>query len=212
MDSSLNKTPLPYATTPYLLDLFGEQKYPRDKIKNLVAKGDLIHLKQGFYLLGTDYGRDYSKEVIAGMLYGPSAVSFEYALSYHGLIPERVEVLTSVCFKRNKAFSTPVGEFTYRYQPVEIYPLGIDLIQSALGNFFLAGPEKALCDLAYDAKLSSRDEASDYLLGSLRVDEAELRRLDTSLLLRLAQFHRRPSVRYLIEALTPFTQKEPSNA
>lgn len=208
MDGTLNKIMLPYLTTSYLLNIFSEQKYPRDKIKNLLAKGDLIHLKQGLYLLGDEYRRDYSKEVIAGMLYGPSAISFEYALSYHGIIPERVEVLTSVCFKRNKTFSTPIGEFSYRYQAPELYPLGINLIQTDLGNFFLATPEKALCDLAYDSKIMGPEEAVDYLLGSLRADENELLKLDASLLMRLGKIYRRQSVQYLIEALSIIQQKE----
>lgn len=201
MDRLLSKSPLPYLTTTYLLDLFAEQKYPRDKIKNLLGKGDLIHLKQGLYLLGDDYSREYSKEVIAGMLYGPSAISYEYALSYHGLIPERVEVVTSVCFKRNKQFSTPIGDFSYRYLAPELYPLGINLIQSNLGNFFLATAERALCDLAYDSKLASEDEALDYVLGSLRVDEEEVQKLDVGLLMRLGKIYRRKSVLHIVDAL-----------
>jgi predicted transcriptional regulator of viral defense system len=204
----LNKSRLPYLTTSYLLDMFSEQKYPRDKIKNLLAKGELIHLKQGLYLLADEYGRDYSKEVIAGMLYGPSAISYEYALSYHGIIPERVEVITCVCFKRNKKFSTPIGEFNYRYQAQELYPLGIHLMQTSLGNFFLATPEKALCDIAYDLKMTSTEEALDYLLGSLRCDEEELRKLNASLLMRLVKIYKRRSVQHLVEALIIFQQKD----
>lgn len=208
MDSLLNKSRLPYLTTTYLLDMFSEQKHPRVKIKNLLAKGELIHLKQGLYLLGEEYHRDYSKEVVAGMLYGPSAISYEYALSYHGIIPERVEVITSVCFKRNKKFSTPIGEFNYRYQAQELYPLGINLIQTSLGNFFLVTPEKALCDIAYDSKITSAEEALDYLLRSLRADEEELRKLDASLLMRLGKIYKRRSVQHLVEALIIFQQKE----
>lgn len=206
MNSLLNNVNLPYLTTTYLLDMFSEQKHPRDKIKNLLAKGELIHLKQGLYLLGNEYRRKYSKEVIAGMLYGPSAISYEYALSFHGIIPERVEMITSVCFKRNKHFSTPIGEFNYRYQARELYPLGIHFIQTSLGNFFMAAPEKALCDIAYDTKISSTEEALDYLLRSLRADEEELRKLSASLLMKLATIYKRRSVQHLVEALIIFSR------
>ena len=201
MDYFLSRTLMPYVTTPYLLNLFSAQKQPRDKIKNLLAKGDLLHLKQGLYLLGDGYNREYSKEVIAGMLYGPSAISYEYALSYHGLIPERVEVVTSVCFKRNKKFSTPIGDFTFRYQAPDLYPLGIDLVQSSLGNFFLATAEKALCDLAYDSKLSSKEEALEYVFGSLRVDEEYIHKMDLPLLVSLGRIYKRKSVQHLVDAL-----------
>lgn len=207
MESELNKLSLPYLTTPYLLNLFSEQKYPRDKIKNLLAKGDLIHIKQGLYLLGDEYRRPYSKEVIAGMLYGPSAISYEYALSHHGLIPERVEVVTSVCFKRNKKFSTSIGDFTYRYQAPKLYPLGIHLIQTDLGNFFLATLEKALCDMTYDLKLTTDEEALEYVLEGLRADEEVLRKVDASLLIELGKIYKRSSVLHLINALIIFQKK-----
>jgi hypothetical protein len=208
MNKELNKVKLPYLTTPYLLGLYSNQKYPRDKVKNLLAKGDLIHLKQGLYLLGEEYGRTYSKEVLAGMIYGPSAISLEYALSYHGLIPERVEVVTSICFKRNKIFKTPIGNFTYRYVAPEIFPLGTDYIQTSEGNFFLATPERALCDLAQDAKLGSDAEALDYVLGSLRVNEEEVQKLRAPLLLELGKAYRRRSIDHLVDTLIIFQNKK----
>lgn len=208
MDKNLNNLNLPYLSTPYLLELFSNQKHPRDKIKNLLAKGDLLHVKQGLYLLGPEYRRPYSKEVLAGMIYGPSAISLEYALSYHGLIPERVEVITSICFKRNKKFTTPIGDFTYRYMSPENYPIGIDYIQSAEGNFFMASPEKALCDVAMDAKLKSDDEALEFVLHSLRVDEAVIRKLNPSLLLEVGKCYGRQSVGHLVDALIIFQNQK----
>jgi len=207
MDPLLNKTTLPYLTTSYLLSLFSAQKYPRDKIKNLLAKGDLIHLKQGLYLIGTQYRRSYSKEVLAGMIYGPSTISFEYALSYYGLIPERVEVVTSLCFKRNKKFSTPIGGFSYRYVTAQLYPLGINYVQGHDGNFFIATPEKALCDLAYNTKFENDHEALDYLMGSLRIDEEELLKLKASLLLEIGKKYARRSVLHLVDAIIIFQNK-----
>jgi hypothetical protein len=207
MNRRLNKVNIPYLTTLYLLDLFSDHKYPRDKIKNLLDQGELIHIKQGLYLLGPEYGRSYSKEVLAGMIYGPSAISLEYALFYHGLIPERVEVVTSICFKRNKKFRTPIGDFSYRYIASELYSLGIDYVQSEDGNFFIAGPEKAICDLAYYAKIASDDEALDYVLGSLRIDEGELRKLNLSLLFELAKTYKRLSVKCLVDAIILFQKQ-----
>ncbi|HXH75702.1 MAG TPA: hypothetical protein VNJ08_12085 [Bacteriovoracaceae bacterium] len=207
MEALLNNTKLPYLSTAYLISLFSKQKYPKDKIKNLLLKGDLIHLKQGLYLLGKEYRRTYSQEVLAGIIYGPSAISFEYALSYHGLIPERVEVVTSICFKRNKGFKTPIGEFTYRYVTAKLYPLGVNYQQTEEGNFFIACPEKALCDLAYNIKLESDEEALDYVLGSLRVDKEEVRKLNISLLLELGKTYRRRSTAHLVDALTLYQNK-----
>lgn len=204
MEKKLIQAHLPYLTTSYLTSLFADHKYPKDKIKNLLAQEELIHIKQGIYLLSDVYGKSYSKEVLAGIIYGPSAISFEYALFYHGLIPERVEVVTSTCFKRNKKFRTPVGEFTYRYLAPELYPIGVDYIQTDEGNFFIATPEKALCDLAYNTKIFSDDEALDFVLGSLRFDKQEVLKLNPGLLLSLAKTYRRKSTTHLVDALIIF--------
>ena len=46
-------------------------------------------------------------EVLANLIYGPSYVSYEYALTYYGLIPERVFEVTSATTQKNKMFNTP---------------------------------------------------------------------------------------------------------
>ncbi len=49
----------------------------------------------------------YSREILANLIYGPSCISLEYALQYYGMIPERVEAVTSVTVGRSRKFSTP---------------------------------------------------------------------------------------------------------
>ena len=62
--------------------------------------------------------------LLAGSIYGPSYISFEYALSYYGLIPERVTTVTCATFnkKKKKMFTTSFGTFTYRDVPKLAYP------------------------------------------------------------------------------------------
>jgi len=70
---------------------------PRDKISDLLKKGTIIRVKKGLYVFGEDNRKKpYSKEILANLIYGPSYISLDYALQYHGLIPERVEAVTSV--------------------------------------------------------------------------------------------------------------------
>jgi hypothetical protein len=71
------------------------------------------------------YGGTVEPMEIANPLYGPSYISLEYALSYYGLIPERVESITSVTTKRSKKFITPLGSFSYEHIPLKAYPIGI---------------------------------------------------------------------------------------
>jgi hypothetical protein len=201
MEKKLLYSQATYLTSSYLVSLFDSHKAPKQKINDLIHKGELLRVKQGLYLLGPDYQRSYSKEVLAGMIYGPSAISLEYALSFHNLIPERVEAVTSICFKRDKSFKTAVGDFTYRYISDKRYSIGIEHHQTPLGNFLMASPEKALCDLVLFQKLESETEALTYCLENLRIDPTGLMKLNTKKLIELSSVYRKKSVQNLIDAI-----------
>ena len=88
---------------------------PRDRITGLLAEGSLIRLRKGLYVFGERYRRSpLSREHLANLIYGPSYVSLDYALSHYGLIPERVENVTSVTTGEKRRFNTPFGDFTYQ--------------------------------------------------------------------------------------------------
>mgnify|MGYP003523184722 CR=1 FL=1 len=59
---------------------------------------------------------------IATVIYGPSYISFESALSYHGWIPEAVRTTTCASVKRAKEFETPIGVFFFLHIPIEALP------------------------------------------------------------------------------------------
>ena len=159
----------------YLLEFLKGYKNPRDKIKWLLKKGILHRIKKGLYVFGSEYQkRPHSKEVLANLIYGPSYVSMEYALSFYNLIPEWVETVTSVTCKKNRTFQTPVGPFTYQHCPLERYSLGINHEkQSEEHSFLIASPEKALIDLVSLGKrkivLETVSDGSEYLFQDLRI-------------------------------------------
>ena len=72
---------------------------------------------------------------------GPRRFLFEYALSYHGMIPERVETMTCICFKRDKILYA-CGAFHYKYLAKELYPVGLKFHQTDLGNFLWRARKK----------------------------------------------------------------------
>jgi|SRR5579862_6746316 len=166
----------------FLLSILSEYAHPRDKISEWLKSGDLIRVKKGLYVFGKQLAQiPYSLEVLANLIYGPSAISLSYALSFYGLIPERVTTITSITNKRNKAFSTPVGEFTYQYLNPLKYPIEIELSASSNKNHFLiASPEKALCDHIYltdnQIQFSTLDNIENYLFHDLRIDESILQK------------------------------------
>jgi len=85
---------------------------PNDKISEIVKKGTPILLKRGLYIPGRNtYLTVPEPSLTANYLRGPSYVSLESALSYLGVIPERVFEMWSVTLKLSKKNKTPVGSF-----------------------------------------------------------------------------------------------------
>ena len=64
-------------------------------------------LRRGLYLRDSRV----NPLALAPAIHGPSYVSFESALAWHGLIPERVEEVVCATFKRPAEFETPVGRY-----------------------------------------------------------------------------------------------------
>lgn len=165
---------------PLLLSALSNYTHPRDKITNWLKTGELIRVKKGLYVFGKEAAlTTFSKELLANLIYGPSAISLNYALSFYGLIPERTTTLTSITNKRDKSFMTPVGDFTYRYLSPKKYAVGIELLSiNEKSGFLIASPEKALCDHIYltdkKIKLTTSSEVEHYLLDDLRISEEGL--------------------------------------
>lgn len=175
---------------PFLLQLLNEYANPRAKITWLLKNKVLLRVKKGLYVFGPDYARGpYSLEVLANLIYGPSYISMEYALSFHGLIPERVELVTSVTPKRDKEFTTPVGCFKYRYLHPSAYCVGIShQMIDEKRKVMIATPEKALADLIVLSKkkinLSGASDIKTLLYDDLRIDGATT--FDTKLFGKIA--------------------------
>ena len=101
-----------------LTDCLTDYAKPRDKIRAMLKAGEIIRVKKGLYVFGEGQRRrPWAREVLANLIYGPSYISLDYALSHYGFIPERVEVVTSVTAARSRRFETPLGLFTYRSMP-----------------------------------------------------------------------------------------------
>lgn len=176
------------------------------KINELLKSNEIIRVKKGLYVFGPDSRQaPLVKESLANLIYGPSCISMEYALAFHGLIPERVETITSVTPKRDKAFSTPLGQFTYRYLSATKYPHGIT--QDWLDEqhpILIASPEKALCDyVALNGVLLNDDEhaASNFLQNDLRIEQDNWRRFDLRKLIQLNKYYRNETIARVVEAL-----------
>lgn len=69
-----------------------------NKISRDIKSKKLFRIIRGLY----ETNKNTPAYLLAGSIYGPSYISFEYALSYYGLIPERVTTVTCATFNKKK--------------------------------------------------------------------------------------------------------------
>jgi predicted transcriptional regulator of viral defense system len=188
-----------------LLDALAGYRKPRDRITRLLASGAIIRVKKGLYCFGEAFRREpLSREYLANLIYGPSYVSLEYALSYHGLIPERVETITSVTTRRSRDFDTPFGTFSYRMLNGPRYAVGAVLETAGKTSFLVASPEKELADQVWTDKRFSGLRLSDYdayLSDDLRIDREALSKFDYSRLQVIATAYDSAKINKLVRYL-----------
>jgi len=178
-----------------LMDVLQDYSKPRDKITSLMNQGVIQRIKKGHYVLGEGYRRQpVSREILGNQLYGPSYLSLESALQFHGMIPESVQAVTSVCLGPSRQFQTPLGLFTYRRVPAGGYYFGIRRVElDSQRAYLIAAPEKALADklkLYRGGPVKNQRELAAYLVDDLRIDGDSLSELDHELMMKIATAYR----------------------
>ena len=81
-----------------LLDELKEYASPKTKLARMAKNGECIPITRGLY----ETDPDVPGYLLAGSIYGPSYISFEYALGYYGMIPEAVYTVTCATFDKKK--------------------------------------------------------------------------------------------------------------
>lgn len=192
-----------YIETQNLIPLLRDYAKPYAWISHMVQKGELIRLKNGFFVIAENIENGpVPYEQIGNLLYGPSYISFEWALSQYGMIPEGVYVVTSVTTTKSKSFKTPLGTFDYVCLSYSRYAIGVDQKENFAGRYLIATPEKALADLVHlkGKNLGAKDIIIDLIEGR-RMDEGSLRSLNKKHLLEIAESYRSKAVKQLVNAL-----------
>jgi len=183
-----------------LLEELSEYASPKSKLSRMVARGECFQITKGLY----ETDKNVPAHLLAGSIYGPSYISFEYALGYYGLIPEAVYTITCATFekKKKKKYETPFGTFTYRDVPSEAFPLGLSLIQE--GDYFyrIAEPEKALCDQLYTmSPVPNTKELMRLLTEDLRIEKTELKNMDASKVCEYSEAYHTMNIKKLCSLL-----------
>lgn len=182
--------------TNVLSEQYSEYANVTKKIAREIRDGNLVRIAHGLY----ETDRSADGRYLAGSIYGPSYLSFEYALAEYNLIPETVFSFTSATFhkRKTKHYVNEFGDFHYRDVPDAAYPWGYVLREDE-GNFYqIATPEKALCDKLYTMSPVRSIKGIEYLLFvNLRIDKDDFWALSLNDILQLSPLYGSNNLNYL---------------
>ncbi len=190
-----------------LLVLYKNYSDPLGKVHREIKKNNLFSIVKGLYETDEDTPGLY----LSGYIYGPSYLSFEFALSYHGLIPEQVFIYTNATFnkKKSKQHKNLFGVFTYRDIPKNVYPFGVQSYIENGYSYVIAIPEKAICDRLYIAPPQYSMKALKILIfEDFRIDEDEFFNLDFKKLLFLCDMYKSTNMKILKKIITKEVSKK----
>lgn len=183
-------------TSAMLLEDLSDYQDPYGKIRRRCKEQKLFPVSRGVY----ETDASLSGYLFAPVIYGPSYLSFSYALSHYGLIPEAVREYTSAtcCKGKKKNFSNHFGDYSYRDVPVQAYPFATRLVEENGYVYAIAIPEKALCDKLYElGPVKSLRELKVLLFDDMRIDPSAFDKLDASIVEELSEKYSSNNVRLL---------------
>lgn len=170
-------------------------------VKRAISSGEIIHIRRGLYCLAPKYRKKgINLYALAQHVYGPSYVSLESALSWHGWIPEAVHGIASASFKKSKEFKTPLGLFSYDRIPQKLFYTEVMRFTDESGNVFLmASPLKALADYVYVRKKNWM--GIEPVVGSLRIEAEEFQQVTRDSLEGLISNYSNSRIKRFLEGL-----------
>ena len=130
------------------------------------CEGIFLRLKRGLYILAENWKKleETDKFQVANRLQVPSYISFTTALSYYGVTTQITrEFYESTALVRTAGFEIKDSVFQYRKFQKKLY---FGFVKKE--DFFIATPEKALCDALYLASFSR------YRLDMSAIDRGKL--------------------------------------
>lgn len=170
-------------------------------LKRAIAAKEVVRVHRGLYCLSARYREEpIDSFVVAQYLLGPSYVSLESALAFHGWIPEAVETVTSVGMERSRTIQTPIGRFRFvRVPQVMLFDEVHRIVRRPTEAFFVASPLKALADYVYVHRCDW--DTPEPVIGSLRVDRDQLESIDDEAIEGLTRNYRSRRVVRFLEGL-----------
>ena len=187
-------------TTSMLKDRYNEYSNPLDKIKRDSQKGVIFRITRGLY----ETDRNVDPCLLASSILSPSYLSFDWALSFYGLIPERVVAITSAStgIRKNKTFINEFGRYEFLDVPSKVFPRGLTYLEKGEYAVKIATKEKAICDsLSKWRVVNNISELKELLFEDKRIDEDEFSTCDFNSLIKIAALYHKKNLDLLIKLI-----------
>ncbi len=182
---------------------------PQKKLNHLEKNGFLKKIYRGFY----SFDDSYNRMMVANTLHSPSYISYESALGFYGMIPEKVEMVFSVTQSKPLRIKTTFGDLAYRSQSTELYAAGMSLMFVDNNPILIASKEKALLDALAQHKLKAsgvvEKEIYEYVVEGMRIEVDELFSLSMIKLKKLAYLYRNFAPRKLVNHISQLKKAKP---
>lgn len=160
---------IPIFSSIQVMAIFGLSKDAAAAILHRYTKeGFIVRLKRGLYAFP-----DALPPVgyIANMLYQPSYISLDFALSYHGMLPETVYAITSLTTKATRRFECQGIVYSFRRIQKGAFT-GYETRRQSGVSFFIADPEKAYVDTQYFRLIDGLEPLSRFRKEKLQKTQA----------------------------------------
>ncbi len=187
-------------TTNILKEQYRNYSNPLDKIKRECQAGKIFRLTNGVY----ETDRHVNPCLLSSSILSPSYLSFEWALSFYGLIPERVFAITaaSLGIRKNKTFVNVFGRYEFSDIPVDAFSEGLTYLEEGEYIVKIASKEKAICDSLYKWRtVNNINDLKELLFVDKRIDETEFSLCDFELLISLAALYHKTNLKLLIKLI-----------
>lgn len=165
-----------YFKTEGLQTFSGNHRTLNNQMVTWQRQGKVHQLKRGIYTLNDEDRRaPLTPFMISNLIYAPSYVSLESALSFFGLLPERVTSVTAVTPHKTNISKNFYGIFSYRSIKKNLFFGFQSLHDMSDVPILMATPEKALLDKIYFDVSFQPEE--NYFLENLRLQNYESLRM-----------------------------------
>lgn len=191
---------MPLISGQYLELLIERDQTFKNQLTRWRKNGKIIKLKRDFYVLNDEDRKiNPSRLFMACEIYRPSYVSLEYALSFYGIIPEKVADITCIAAQKTLTIENAFGRFVYQHIKADCFAGFLESKDETGLTYYMATPEKAAVDFIYLNKNRFSENFERILTESFRFQNLNI--LDTKLLLNYGKLFKNKKLMKILKTL-----------